>query len=81
MVTQKMISVRIDLGVLDALDKEVAAIGIPRNLLINRAAKNYLELVDIIRAARIRGRNTQDTAAFIKWLEKVEDKKDDTWGI
>lgn len=46
MITQKAISVKINYGVLDELDKEVSASGIKRNKLINRAIWYYIRNKD-----------------------------------
>lgn len=81
MVTQKMISVRIDLIVLDMLDKEVAAIGISRNMLINRCARDYIMLLNIIRRAKSKGENTMESQDLKDYIEMVEKKKTVTWRI
>ena len=81
MVTQKMISVRIDLRVLQMLEQEAGVTGIPKNMLINRAIKNYVQIVDIIRRARAIAYKPIDTAAMSGQLKIMEDKMNNRWYI
>ena len=75
MVNQKLISVRIDLGVLMQLDLETRCTGRARNFMINRSCKDYLELIDIIRACEAVGENIKDSTAFNNWLTGVKEKQ------
>lgn len=75
MVTQKPISVRIDLDVLQQLDEEQRVSGKARNFMINRACKDYLRLIDIIRSCGARGVRIQDDIAFASWLTNVTMKR------
>lgn len=79
MVHQKPISVRIDLEVLKELEKEAGVTGIPKNMLINRAIKNYIQIVDIIRRARAIKYKPIDTAAMAGQLKIMEDKMNNRW--
>lgn len=81
MVTQKMISVRIDIGVLQQLEQEAGVTGIPKNMLINRAIKSYVQIVDIIRRARAIDHKPIDTAAMAGQLKIMEDKMNSRWHI
>lgn len=76
-----MISVRIDLGVLAELESESYATGIPKNMLINRAVKHYLRIVDIIRQAKANGYKPTDTAALSGELKIIEGKMNRRWYI
>ena len=81
MVTQKLISVRIDLTVLEMLDKMVAGIGISRNMLINRCARDYIMLLTIISRAKLEGQNPMESQDLKDYIEIVEKKKTITWRI
>ena len=81
MVTQKLISVRIDLGVLDQLDLETRCSGKARNFMINRSCKDYLHLLDIIRSCEAMGESIKDSTAFNNWLTMVKEKKLHAWFI
>ena len=75
MVTQKLISVRIDLNVLRMLDDETRVTGRPRNFMINRACLDYLNLIDIIRSCAVMRENIKDSTAFKNWLTTVQQKR------
>ena len=81
MVSQKPISVRIDLGVLEQLEAESRATGIPKNMLINRAIKHYVRIVDIIRRTRANGFKPIDTAALSGELKIIADKMNRRYDI
>lgn len=81
MVNQKLISVRIDLGVLDQLDLETRCSGRARNFMINRSCKDYLQLLDIIRSCAAMKENIKDSTAFNNWLTMVKEKRYHSWYI
>lgn len=74
MVNQKLISVRIDLGVLKELDSETRCTGRARNFMINRSCKDYLALIDIIRSCEAMQESVKDSKAFNDWLTRVKEK-------
>lgn len=68
MVNQKPISLKIDLWVLEELDKEVSTSRRKRNWHINQAIKQYLDAQDTRR--RIKGASTQgDREGFLQDYE------------
>lgn len=75
MVTQKLISVRVDMRVLRLLGEETSVSGRPRNFMINRACLDYLQLLDIIRSCEAHHVNIQEDRAFINWLNLVRAKR------
>lgn len=71
MANQKLISVRIDLGVLEQLDLETRCTGRARNFMINRSCRDYLELIDIIRRCEAMRESIKDSTAFNNWITRV----------
>lgn len=75
MVTQKLISVRINLDVLRLLDEETRVTGKARNFMINRACKDYIKLLDIIRSCKATGVDIENDTNFWNWLLQVDKKR------
>lgn len=75
MVTQKAISLKIDYGILDALDQEAELGYKRRNALINEAVKFYLDAKDTSRRLKLSRESildSQDVKQFsLRWFVKL----------
>lgn len=70
MVTQKAISAKIDLKLLEELDKEVSLGWKKRNALINDAIKVYLSLQDTRREFKCLGDPDAKVEVAGRWLRR-----------
>lgn len=77
----KAISARIEVSILEALEAEQYVSGVNRNMMLNRAAKDYIELLDAIRKCRAMGCSPIESASVRGWLSMVEDKMTIRWYI
>lgn len=64
MIKQKDIHLKLAFTILDDLDKEVFASGLPRNRIINAAIKTYLALIDCDRRCHYLPPDDAREAAF-----------------
>lgn len=55
MINQKAISVKMNYDVLEALNEECYISGVPRNRLINKAVRNYIDMIDENRRSKAHG--------------------------
>lgn len=63
------------------LEQEASVTGITKNMLINRAIKNYVQIVDIIRRSRAIDYKPINTEAMAGQLKIMEDKMNNRWYI
>lgn len=70
MVTQKAISLKIDFGTLDRLDKEVALGWRKRNNHINKAIDFYLDYKDALRRIKAYGSIEDKAAEYARFTKK-----------
>lgn len=73
MINQKALSLKLDVSVLEELDKEVQVTWKSRNRIINDAVRLYLDTLDTQRRARAHGVGSPEcdktVAAFLKhWI-------------
>lgn len=75
MVTQKAISLKIDYGILDALDQEAELGYKRRNALINEAVKFYLDAKDTSRRLKLSRESILDSQDVkqlsLRWFVKL----------
>lgn len=75
------ISARIESSILEVIEKEFEVTGVNRNMMLNRAAKDYIKLLDLIRTARSFGKEPADYVGIHVWLGEVERKMRCRWYI
>lgn len=80
-ITQKPISVRIDYGVLGELDNFCFAAGARRNMVINRAVRDYVRLLDIFSRCSVQGVDFWEDKDFIEWCRKARNDRRCWWRI
>lgn len=75
------ISARIESSILEKLEKEFKVSGVNRNMMLNRAAQDYITLLDLIRLARAKGKEPANYEGIHGWLKYVEFKISQRWHI
>lgn len=65
MIKQKALSLKLDIEILEDLDKELGVTWISRNRLINYAVKMYLDAQDARRRAKMAGVGSPDCDRII----------------
>lgn len=70
MITQKMISLKIDIDLLEELEKEVSLGYDKRNRVINRAINYYLQYLDSYRRARAIGNQGDRNGIAVAFMKR-----------
>ena len=68
MITQKLISLKIDKELLENLDTECQLTWRKRNAAINKAISYYLEIMELRRLLRKEGQSENKNALLRRWL-------------
>lgn len=79
MITQKPLSVRIDLGTLEDLDNFCYAADAKRNMVVNRAINEYVRLLEIFSRCACCGKDYREDESFIAWCEKANGRRNKWW--
>lgn len=75
MITQTPISVRMSFDIKKQIDDFCYAAAAPRNMVINRAVKEYVELLEIFTRCACYGQDYRDDILFIEWCKKVNNRR------
>lgn len=78
-ITQKPISVRIDYCVLSELDNFCFAAAAPRNMVINRAVKEYVQLLNLFSRCNVLGVDYLEDKELREWLSRAEQRRRSWW--
>lgn len=73
--TQKPLSARINYNVLQDLDEFCYIEGVPRNMVINRAIKEYLELLDIMHKCSVYRSDFIENSDFLALVRKIDQRR------
>lgn len=81
MITQTPLSVRMSDFVKDDLDKFCYSAAAPRNRVINRAVKEYIQLLEIFARCACTGQDYRADDSFMRWCENANKRRNDWWYI
>lgn len=79
MITQTLISVRMSFDVKEELDKFCDAAAAPRNMVINRAVNEYVELLEIFARCACHGQDYREDKSFLEWCGRANRRRREWW--
>lgn len=63
------------------LDKFCYAAAAPRNMVINRAVKEYVELLEIFARCACCGQDYREDKSFIRWCANASNRRNRWWRV